>query len=202
MPCNHLFHQDLQLQYVDWEVRTLFIGTFNPGWILPNNYAEWFYGRTGNNEFWSILPTIHTGESLLNEDAETWKNFCRGHHIGITDIITSLTNADEHNPEHVMMIKGFKDHNLAAFAKLQTNIPQILENYPRIEQVCITRKTLPPLWRELFQSTFDWVQAHPERNIQIKRLRSPSRVARRGVVGNFTDFIANHWQQVGGYQIK
>lgn len=30
MACNHKFENDLQLQYVDWDVKTLFIGTFIP----------------------------------------------------------------------------------------------------------------------------------------------------------------------------
>ncbi|MEY4604366.1 MAG: hypothetical protein RIT43_1658, partial [Bacteroidota bacterium] len=67
MPCNHKFIKDLQLQYVDWEVKTLFIGTFNPEWEeCASNYAQWFYGRTQRNDFWCILPTVHGTNSLIS----------------------------------------------------------------------------------------------------------------------------------------
>ena len=50
--CPHKFHKDLQLDYVDWEVNTLFFGTFNPGCCKEeDNEANWFYGRTKNNSF-------------------------------------------------------------------------------------------------------------------------------------------------------
>ncbi|MDG1277004.1 MAG: hypothetical protein P8O16_06960 [Algoriphagus sp.] len=201
MPCDHRFINDLQLQYVDWEVRTLFIGTFNPAWIFPNNNAEWFYGRTARNDFWGILPTIHTGHSLIPGTPEDWKNFCRDNHIGITDIINSLNDADENNPLHVEMIQNFADDQLTEFGIELTDIPALLEEHQSIQQICLTRKTLPNPWNILFQPTFEWVANHPERDIQIKKLRSPSRGARKGVVGNFTDFIVNHWQDAGEYQI-
>lgn len=202
MACNHRFQNDLQLGYANWEVRTLFIGTFNPAWLIPNNNAEWFYGRVARNDFWGILPTIHTGETLSVKDPQQWKTFCQVHHIGITDIISSLVDAEESNPIHVEKVKKFRDQDLATFEILINNIPLILEQHPSIKQICLTRKTLPKPWKKLFQPTFDWVANHPERNIQIKLLRSPSRGARRGVTGNFTTFISNHWKEVGGYQIQ
>lgn len=201
MSCPHRFRNDLQLQYVDWEVRTLFIGTFNPSWDLPNNTAEWFYGRTARNDFWNILPTIHTGDGLIPGTPDLWKSFCKKHRIAITDIITSLNDADQNNPEHVENVGGFQDEKLTAYDIQLTNIPALLEENQSIKQICITRMTLPNPWNELFQATIDWVANHPERNIQIRKLRSPSRGARKGVVGNFTDFIANQWQEAGRYEI-
>jgi hypothetical protein len=51
MSCDHRFKTDLMIEYADWDVHTLFIGTFNPCWESKNNYANWFYGRTSNNGF-------------------------------------------------------------------------------------------------------------------------------------------------------
>ncbi|WP_339869768.1 hypothetical protein [uncultured Algoriphagus sp.] len=201
MSCPHRFINDLRLQYVDWEVRTLFIGTFNPAWDLPNNSAEWFYGRTARNDFWGILPTIHIGHSMIPGTPEDWKNFCRNHHIAVTDIITCLNDADINNPTHLEMVKRFKDDQLAKFDIESTNIPALLEHHKEIKQICLTRKTLPSPWNQLFQPTFDWVTNHPERNIQFKRLRSPSRGARRGVKGGFTEFTSTNWKTIGDYQI-
>ncbi|MBA4299630.1 MAG: hypothetical protein C0433_05905 [Cyclobacterium sp.] len=202
MPCHHRFQNDLQLAYTNWEIRTLFIGTFNPAWLIPNNNAQWFYGRVARNDFWGILPSIHNGELLIDEGPQEWKNFCRNHFIGITDIISSLEDADVGDPDHVEKVRKFRDADLATFEIIPNDIPLILERHKTIEQICLTRNTLPNPWNGLFQPTFDWVAEHPERNIEIKLLRSPSRGARNGVVGNFTQFIAAHWQQVGGYQIK
>jgi hypothetical protein len=41
------------------------------------------------------------------------------------------------------------------------------------------------------------IENHPERNIRIKYLRSPSRGARKGIVGIFCDFVANRWLEQG-----
>jgi hypothetical protein len=147
------------------------------------------------------LPTIHTGQSLIPGTPEQWKNFYRNHHIAVTDIITSLNDADPNDPTHLEMVKKFKDDQLATFDIESTNIPTILDQHSTIQQVCITRNSFPNPWDHLFQPTFDFVANHPDRNIQIKRLRSPSRGARKGVTGNFTDYIANHWQEIGDYQI-
>lgn len=201
MPCPHLFEHDLNLEYVTWEIRTLFIGTFNPGWGLENNNAQWFYGRTARNDFWRILPTIHIGHGLIPGTPQIWKQFCELNHIAITDIIACLDNADENNPAHVEMVNGFQDNQLGNFDITTTNIPAILEANPTIQQVCITRSSMTEPWSTLFEPTIDWIENHPERGIQLRLLRSPSRGARKGVVGNFTDYIANHWQQVGNYEI-
>lgn len=41
MPCNHKCIKDLQLEYVDWEVKSVFVGTFNPEWEkYASNYAQ------------------------------------------------------------------------------------------------------------------------------------------------------------------
>ena len=194
MPCNHKFINDLELQYVDWEVRTLFIGTFNPGWkACENNYAVWFYGRTGNNEFWCILPNIHEQISLLNGDRIAWINFCKRNHLAITDVLKIIEDADEQNPAHRNSICKFKDDDLANFTVTPTDIPAILERHISIRQICITRQTLPHFWAECFIPTFTWIENNPQREIEIRYLRSPSRGARRGVVGNFCDFIAGRW---------
>lgn len=201
MPCNHKFIDNLSISYADWEVRTLFIGTFNPCWLAANNDANWFYGRTARNEFWCILPKIHENISLINDNKDIWVNFCRKNHLAITDILESLDNADEQNEFHRQAILGFRDNELQYFDSTKTDIIDILETHPTIKQICITRQDpLPIFWLNCFQSTFDWINHHPERNISIKYLRSPSRGARRGVMGNFCDFVANRWIEQG-YEI-
>lgn len=201
MPCKHKFLKDLSIDYATWEVKTLFIGTFNPEWnSCGNNYSNWFYGRTGNNEFWCILPKIHENYSLINGNRWSWIDFCERNKIAITDILTSLDNAVEDNLTHQQVICGFKDDELSNFENTTTGIIQILMKHPTIKQICITRQDLPEFWQQAFKETFDWINDHPERNISVKFLRSPSRGARRGVVGNFCEFIANRWLEQG-YEI-
>lgn len=199
MACPHKFSNDLQLQYVDWEVKTLFIGTFNPGWIeCPNNNANWFYGRTQRNDFWCILPTVHNQASLLNGDRNSWIEFCRKNNIAITDILETLNNADPLIDEHRSIICKFKDEELEQFDITTNNIALILEQFRSIKQICITRQNpLPVFWEERFRGMFQFLDNNPQRGIQVRFLRSPSRGSRRGVVGNFCHYLANRWLQQG-----
>lgn len=197
MPCNHKFINDLQLDYVDWNVKTLFIGTFNPGWIrCPNNYANWFYGRTNRNEFWKILPIIYHQEPLLNGNRNIWIEFCRQNEIAITDIIESI-DAEENNPEHLHIICRFRDDQLGNFNNTINDVPAILDKFKSIKQICITRQTLTPFVENCFADTFQYINNHPERNFILNRLRSPSRGAINGVVGEFGEFVAQRWLEQG-----
>lgn len=201
MPCNHKFIKDLQLQYVDWKVNTLFIGTFNPEWEeCINNNAQWFYGRTQRNDFWCILPTVHGVNSLIGGNRNTWTQFCKENSIAITDIIESI-DADVYNENHRSAICNFKDDEFVNFEVTLNNIPDLLERHQSIKQICITRQTLTDFWEDCFMDTIQYIEQHPERDIQLKLLRSPSRGARRGVIGNFCLFVANRWI-AQGYQVQ
>lgn len=198
MACEHKFINDLQLQYVDWEVKTLFIGTFNPGWNeCVNNNASWFYGRTQRNEFWHILPYIHEQKSLMDGNRESWIKFCKKNSIAITDILLKLNDADSANNEHRKIICNLKDDSLENFKVTINDIAAILENHKSIRQICITRQTLPLFWENCFQNMIKFIKDNPLRNIQVLFLRSPSRGARNGVKGEFYKFIANRWIEQG-----
>jgi hypothetical protein len=197
MPCGHKFFQDLQLQYVDWKPKTLFIGTFNPEWNeCKNNNAQWFYGRIQRNEFWCILPTVFGQNSSLNGNRLTWIDFCRKNEIAITDILSSI-DADVNDQVQRTAVCKFKDDEFANFNVTVNNIPTILDNFQSIKQICITRKTLNEFWEDCFLDTFQYIREHPERNISLKLLRSPSRGARKGVVGNFCQFVSQKWLEQG-----
>lgn len=202
MACLHKCLHDLQLQYATWEVKTLFIGTFNPEWnVCENNYSKWFYGRVQRNEFWCILPKVYQERSLINGNRDVWIDFCRNYHLAITDIIESI-DANIDDPDHCRKICKFKDSDLIQFGVIINNIPAILDSNPLIKQICITRQTLPTFWENCFRDTIQYVQKNPGRNIQIKYLRSPSRGARRGVSGNFCEFVANKWISKQHYSIN
>jgi hypothetical protein len=126
MACNHKFIADLQLQYVDWSPKTLFIGTFNPEWSeCDNNNAQWFYGRIQRNEFWCILPKIFGHPSLLTYNIESWISFCRKNEIAITDILSTI-DAEIDNPSHLNAICKFKDGDISNFDVTINSIPVML----------------------------------------------------------------------------
>jgi hypothetical protein len=199
MSCNHKFINDLDLSYASWTVNTLFIGTFNPGWHCTNNYAEWFYGRTNNNEFWTILPLLHNRESLKTANKSDWLDFCRKENIGITDILTSIPFADVGLHFEAICKSNFSDSviekNFNARELVFTDLISILKNRPSIRTVCITRRGITGIWKKALSPVLAYCEAH---NIAFLPLRSPSRFARNGTKGYvFTDYVSTAWLKCG-----
>lgn len=141
MACHHKFTEYLNIQNIAFEPKFLIIGTFNPEWP-EDNYAEWFYGRTNNNYFWETLPKMFQEESLrINFNHKDWKNFCSRNQVAITDLITSINDAEQENLNHFEVISKFKDTEFATtFQDFEmTNVIKILENNPSIKKVFFTR---------------------------------------------------------------
>ncbi len=140
MACLHKFHNNLNLEQLDFEPTTLIVGTFIPEWPAGNP-AEWFYGRTANNYFWHVLPKLYGEESLINVTPDEWKQFCKDKKIAITDIISSIDDADPDNTEHNKALTNYADkaivHNFDDFVFV--NIVQILRRHPSIKNVYLTR---------------------------------------------------------------
>lgn len=148
MPCNHRFQNELTSHA--YPLNYLFIGTFNPEWNNPNgNNANWFYTRS-RNSLWHILPMATIGASLMDFRQETnfLKGWCLNHGIGFSDLISSVVNADEENPQHFDDIKGFQDQILENYNLAGTDLEDlILENAETLRNggVYLTRysHTLP-----------------------------------------------------------
>src|SRR3954469_16587928 len=111
MSCNHKFQKELNLELIDYDPATLIVGTFSPD-LPTENPAEWFYGRTANNYFWDVLPRLYGEASLINATPEEWKQFCHDKQIAITDLISSIDDAEPDNAEHAKMLGGFSDDAL------------------------------------------------------------------------------------------
>lgn len=140
MPCNHRFREDL---YPNQKLKYLFIGTFNPEWNNPNgNNANWFYGRR-TNSFWRILPETFGHLNLNNaqnrKNPKPWRDYCIQNGIGLTDIIQTITDAEEQ--EHNAEILGFLDDQLEGFNEvLLTDISNlIIRNAESLCGVYLTR---------------------------------------------------------------
>lgn len=175
MPCYHKFSDYLNLETLDFEPTTLIVGTFNPEWPIGNN-ATWFYGRTGNNYFWDVLPRIYNQPSLINNNEITWKSFCRNNNIAITDIISCIGDADEPLENHQTLLENYSDKNIAQFNNHAfTDIIQLLLNHPTIDNVYLTRGVGEKFWRNIWQPVKNYCN---QNNITCKELLTPSGNAR------------------------
>jgi len=176
MACQHKFYDYLHLNDLDFEPEVLIIGTFNPEWPA-DNYAIWFYGRTGNNYFWDILPRMFNAEGLRHAGPIQWKNFCHQHCIAITDFIAVIEDANEQNLLHFEVISKFIDSEFADhFNEFErTDILNLLQEHPTIHSVYFTRQ--PGV--DLFDVEIDEVKAYCQQNdIYFSHLLTPSKNAR------------------------
>lgn len=211
MACVHKFESYLNLQRLDFEPATLIVGTFNPSWPADNT-AEWFYGRTHdehgnqNNNFWDVLPRLYGEESLINAGPSEWKAFCRRKQIAITDLIYSIDDADEGNPEHVALLRSFSDKAVATAFRQHTplDVANLLEQKPSIQNIFLTRGTGETFWRKLWRPVIQFADAN---NKYEARLLTPSGYAfyqqgrhnRRNPdnrIDDLADFILAAWREV------
>lgn len=210
MPCLHKFKEYLNLDYLDFEPTTLIVGTFNPEWP-EGNKSEWFYGRTHdehsnqNNNFWDVLPRVYNEPSLINAKALDWKAFCKRNLIAITDLISSIEDADENNPLHVKCLKTFSDSEIANTFKGQkpVHIHELLHNNPTIRNVYLTRGTGETFWRRLWKPVVKYCNKN---GLNERKLLTPSGYAfyQHGAYNNenpeksipfLSDYILMRWKQ-------
>lgn len=198
MACLHKFAAGLNLERLDFEPATLIVGTFNPGWDKLHNEASWFYGRTRNNYFWEVLPRLYGLASLRRAPAGEWKAFCRQYRLALTDLIYSIEDACDNNPDHLAYIGSYRDDLIARHFKAVTpvDIPGILCRHPAISNVYITRSIGGRFWRRLWRPAGDFCQDH---KIQTQTLLTPSGGARFKMPKNskigLGDFIFEKWQE-------
>ncbi|MFD2873484.1 hypothetical protein ACFS5N_13445 [Mucilaginibacter ximonensis] len=180
MPCPHKFSADLDLQRIDFVPQTLVVGTFNPSWPEGNG-AGWFYGRTRNNYFWDVLPRLHeSGLNLRQGSPADWKNFCRVHRVALTDLVSVIADADETNPVHRRLLGKYLDSDIAgAFEAFEyTDVVGLLEQYPTIRNVYLTRQPGIAFFDARWALVVQFATAHPERELHVRQLLTPSGSAR------------------------
>jgi hypothetical protein len=204
MPCDHKFKTELDLTNIGYEPTTLIIGTFNPAWPA-NNTAEWFYGRTTTSCFWDVLPRLYSEASLIDAAPAEWKQFCKDKQIALTDLISSIDDAEPDNAEHVKMLGGFSDkaieHN---FDELEyVNIVGILKRHPSIRQIYITRGVTDAFWRHMWNPVAHYCSIN---KLHERKLLAPSadsayqheaynRQHPENMIERLEDYILMGWQQ-------
>ncbi len=198
MACLHKFTEDLSLEHLRFQPTTLIIGTFNPGWDKLNNPATWFYGRTRNNYFWDVLPRLHWQSSLRNAGIKEWKAFCHQNKIALTDLIYSIDDADENNPDHVAYLSSYRDDLITQYFKCFTyiDIPGILAKHKTIKHIFLTRSINGTFWRQRWQPIVNYCEKH---SIKAQTLLTPSGGARFQMPKDenlsLGDFILQEWQR-------
>jgi len=179
MPCPHKFQSYLNLDRLDFVPETLIVGTFNPAWP-EGNYAEWFYGRTGNNYFWDVLPRMYESDLNLRKrefGPKDWKLFCRENRVAITDLIFSIEDADSESESHRKALKTYSDASISRqFQQITfTDILEILERFPGIKNVYLTTQAKI----DLYNMRWSAVEEYGLKNgVRVSRLLTPSASAR------------------------
>lgn len=196
MACQHKFYNYLQLQRLnDFKPKILIVGTFNPEWP-EGNYAEWFYGRTDNNYFWDLLPRMFGENELRNQNHVNWKTYCRTRKIALTDLISSIDDAEIEKEKHREVLQKYTDSALASKFKLQIENPivPLLQANPSIESVYLTTTINSGLWQSLWTPVDHYCA---QQNIWCKKLMTPSKGARFFMTKDsgikMPDFIYNDW---------
>ncbi len=177
--CLHKSSRYLKLDYVNWEVNTLFIGTFSPG-CCANNYAEWFYGRTSRNMFWDTLGFYYENNPMLGKNGNTaeWMAFCKRNKLAVTDLIRAINGI---NPEDQSiadsLCKNFSDYKLEPFIQngmAESNqVEQLILNSPKLQKlrcVYLTRATSQSPWNILWNPV---ANACAQRGINATGLLTP-----------------------------
>lgn len=159
--CKHKFQDHLKLDYVNWDVKTLFIGTFNPGCCeKEENSAGWFYGRTDRNMFWNTLGYIYANNPKLGNEKnpELWMSFCKENKIAVTDLIYEVNELDLSNGEDKKnLCSGFSDKKLENYILqnqvTSSKVEDLINNSPKLKKlefVYLTRRGTDNPWNSLW----------------------------------------------------
>ena len=172
MPCNHKFQNELKLELIDHEPTTLIVGTFNPAWPVDNT-AAWFYDTSATRYFWDVLPRLYGEGSLVNATQGEWKQFCRDKKIAITDLISSIDDADEDNPEHPKILASYSDkaiaYNFDDFGFV--DIVDILRSRPTIRNVYLTRGITEAFWKHIWNPVMQYCNRN---DLHERKLLTPA----------------------------
>jgi len=85
----------------NWEVKHLFIGTFNPS---GGETVPYYYGRK-RNRFWKLLSEVF--EIELDPNSESFFDDIKKLKIGCIDLINSITFEEKYKED--VLGKGYKD---------------------------------------------------------------------------------------------
>jgi hypothetical protein len=184
-------HQFVDSDYFfpDWEVNTLFLGTFNP---VCGERLDYYYRRHSNG-FWKILKHFDTINEYNFTGFQSLKRFMENYRFGCVDVIKSVTFPD--NDRGKICGNGYTDSNLFRVRGYtrEYNFEQIKE-YVRSREVSNILTTWgerkdPTEFKELVQ---DFGAFCNDNEINYINLKSPSGRLYRG---NKIIEIDSNWLQ-------
>ncbi len=103
MEIKHHFH-NRDFYSPNWEIKFLFIGTFNP---LGGETVKYYYGRK-RNRFWKLLSEVFRTD--LDPNNESFLKDIQYHKIGCIDLIKSVSFDKKYR--ELILGKGYKDSEL------------------------------------------------------------------------------------------
>jgi hypothetical protein len=188
MTVHHQF-LDSEYFYPNWEVNTLFLGTFNP---VCGERLDYYYRRRSNG-FWKILKYYDTTNEYDFSDFQSLKRFMGKKRFGCVDVIRSVTFPN--NDRSKICGDGYTDSNLFRVRGYtrEYNFEQIKE-YVRNNEVSNILTTWgdrkdPNEFKDLLQ---DFKSYCLENGINFINLKSPSGRLYRG---DRVEEINSNWLQ-------
>ncbi|MCD6013312.1 MAG: hypothetical protein K0Q79_3174 [Flavipsychrobacter sp.] len=171
MACNNKFRDQLDLEKIDFEPTTLIVGTFSPEWA--GNELRWFYDHPATGRFWEVLPVLYGAQSLINATPGEWKQFCRDNRIAITNLISSIDDADPASKIHAGIFAGLSDKAIAYNFEdfVFTDVVQLLRRNPAIKNVYLTRGVTEAFWRYIWNPVMHYCSVN---NLYERKLITPS----------------------------
>ena len=203
MSCIHKFNdtKDFKGLIPKWDFDKLVIGTFNPSNNFhKSNSANFFYQRK-RNYFWDVFPLFYNSKPIPKEDVNLQKSFLKVNKIGITDILTSINDADKNISNHIQLISTVKDDDLEKFSSFNwttKNIINIIDEN-RVKEVYFTKLGLFDQIN-VNENTFEFqirlIESYcSKNNIYNKRLHSPTGMGLGK--GKRVETLKNRWENNG-----
>lgn len=144
------------------------------------------------------MPDIWNSIKMRKANASDWEKFLRQNRIGITDIITTINDAEQTNDYHVKYLIDKSDTGLVKFENIEWNTTEIIRliNNPasKLKALFITNQTAPPIIEAQFQLV---KQAAIQNQIPFVRLLTPSAGARFKLTkgSKLYPTLLNEWKQ-------
>ena len=100
---KHNFY-DKDFYFPNWDIKFLFIGTFNPS---GGESVSYYYGRK-RNRFWKLLSEVFKQD--FNPKNDSFFSDIKKYKIGCVDLIGSVTLDEKYS--NLILGKGYKDSEL------------------------------------------------------------------------------------------
>ena len=183
MSCIHKFNdtKDFKGLIPNWDFDKLVIGTFNPSNDFHESNTANFFLSEEKKIIFGMSFLYFTIQNLYpKEDVNLQKSFLKVNKIGITDILTSINDANKNVSNHIQLISTVKDDDLEKFRSFNWNTKNIINiiHENKVKEVYFTKLGLADQIN-VKENTFEYqirlIENYcSKNNIYNKRLHSPT----------------------------